>query len=59
MAADLIRFKDNELAVFNIKKKYQEDLTALKKTEADKQKAIDDAALQAKEIYNKFRDRCS
>jgi hypothetical protein len=48
MAADLIRFKDNELAVFNIKKKYQEDLTALKKTEADKQKAIDDAALQAK-----------
>ena len=47
-AADLITFEGNELAIFNIKKKYEEDITALKKTEADKQKAIDDAALQAK-----------
>jgi len=47
-AADLIKFADNELAIFNIKKKYEEDTTALKKTEADKQKAIDAAALQAK-----------
>jgi hypothetical protein len=47
-AADLITFEGNELAIFNIKKKYAEDTTALKKTEADKQKAIDDAALQAK-----------
>ena len=46
--ADLIKFADNELALFNLKKKYAEDTTALKKTEADKQKAIDDAALQAK-----------
>ena len=43
-AADLITFEDNELALFNIKKKYEEDLTALKKTEADKQKAITDKA---------------
>ena len=49
-AADLITFADNELAIFNIKKKYAEDTTALKKTEADKQKAIDDAALQAKQF---------
>ena len=41
-AADLITFEDNELALFNIKKKYEEDITALKKTEADKQKAITD-----------------
>jgi hypothetical protein len=47
-AADLIKFADNELALFNLKKKYEEDTTALKKTEADKQKAIDEAALQAK-----------
>ena len=47
-AADLITFEGNELALFNLKKKYEEDTTALKKTEADKQKAIDDAALQAK-----------
>lgn len=46
MAADLIKFADDELAVFNIKKKYAEDTTALKKTEADKQKAIDDAVVQ-------------
>ena len=46
MAADLIKFADDELAVFNIKKKYAEDITALKKTEADKQKAIDDAVVQ-------------
>jgi hypothetical protein len=45
-AADLITFADNELAIFNIKKKYAEDTTALKKTEADKQKAIDDAVIQ-------------
>ena len=43
-AADLITFEGNELALFNIKKKYEEDITALKKTEADKQKAIDDKA---------------
>jgi hypothetical protein len=43
-AADLITFEDNELALFNIKKKYEEDITALKKTEADKQKAITDKA---------------
>jgi hypothetical protein len=43
-----LRFADNELALFNLSKKYAEDTTALKKTEADKQKAIDDAALQAK-----------
>ena len=43
-AADLITFEGNELALFNLKKKYEEDTTALKKTEADKQKAIDDAA---------------
>jgi hypothetical protein len=42
--ADKIKFADNELALFNLKKKYEEDTTALKKTEADKQKAIDDAA---------------
>ena len=46
--ADKLKFADNELALFNLKKKYEEDTTALKKTEADKQKAIDDAALQAK-----------
>jgi hypothetical protein len=45
-AADLIKFADNELALFNIKKKYAEDTTALKKTEADKQKVIDDAVVQ-------------
>jgi hypothetical protein len=45
-AADLITFADNELAIFNIKKKYAEDTTALKKTEADKQKIIDDAVVQ-------------
>ena len=45
-AADLITFADNELALFNLKKKYAEDTTALKKTEADKQKAIDDAVAQ-------------
>ena len=44
--ADLITFADNELAIFNLKKKYAEDTTALKKTEADKQKAIDDAVVQ-------------
>jgi hypothetical protein len=43
-AADLITFEGNELALFNIKKKYEEDITALKKTEADKQKAITDKA---------------
>lgn len=42
--ADKIKFADNELALFNLKKKYEEDTTALKKTEADKQKVIDDAA---------------
>ena len=47
-AADLIKFADNELALFNLKKKYAEDTTALKKTEADKQKAIDDAAFAEK-----------
>ena len=46
--ADKIKFADNELALFNLSKKYAEDTTALKKTEADKQKAIDNAALQAK-----------
>jgi hypothetical protein len=46
--ADKKKFADNELALFNLSKKYAEDTTALKKTEADKQKAIDDAALQAK-----------
>ena len=46
MAADLIKFADDELAVFNIKKKYAEDITALKKTEVDKQKVIDDAVVQ-------------
>ena len=42
--ADKLKFADNELALFNLKKKYEEDTTALKKTEADKQKAIDDKA---------------
>ena len=46
--ADKIKFADNELALFNLKKKYEEDTTALKKTEADKRKAIDQAAFQAK-----------
>jgi hypothetical protein len=46
--ADKIRFADNELALFNLKKKYEEDTTALKKTESDKQKAIDDAAFAEK-----------
>ena len=46
--ADKIKFADNELALFNLSKKYAEDTTALKKTEADKQKAIDNDALQAK-----------
>ena len=46
--ADKIKFADNELALFNLSKKYAEDTTALKKAEADKQKAIDNAALQAK-----------
>jgi hypothetical protein len=46
--ADKIKFADNELALFNLSKKYAEDTTALKKAEADKQKAIDDAALKAK-----------
>jgi hypothetical protein len=46
--ADKIKFADNELALFNLSKKYAEDTTALKKTEADKQKAIDDATFQAK-----------
>jgi hypothetical protein len=46
--ADKLKFADNELALFNLSKKYAEDTTALKKTEADKQKAIDDAAFQAK-----------
>jgi hypothetical protein len=44
--ADKLKFADNELALFNLKKKYAEDTTALKKTEADKQKAIDDAVVQ-------------
>ena len=39
--ADKLKFADNELALFNLKKKYAEDTTALKKTEADKQKVID------------------
>jgi hypothetical protein len=42
--ADKIKFADNELALFNLKKKYEEDITALKKTETDKQKAITDKA---------------
>jgi hypothetical protein len=46
--ADKIKFADNELALFNLKKKYEEDTTALKKTEADKQKAIDDKAFADK-----------
>ena len=46
--ADKIKFADNELALFNLKKKYEEDTTALKKTEADKQKAIDDKAFAEK-----------
>jgi hypothetical protein len=46
--ADKKKFADNELALFNLSKKYAEDTTALKKIETDKQKAIDDAALQAK-----------
>jgi len=49
--ADKIKFADNELALFNLKKKYEEDTTALKKTEADKQKVIDDAA-HAEKIKN-------
>ena len=48
-AADLIKFADNELALFNLKKKYAEDITALKKTEADKQKAIDDAVVKGQQ----------
>jgi len=48
-AADLIKFADNELALFNLKKKYAEDTTALKKTEADKQKAIDQAVIKGQE----------
>jgi hypothetical protein len=48
-AADLIKFADNELALFNLKKKYAEDTTALKKTEADKQKAIDDAVVKGQQ----------
>ena len=44
--ADKLKFADNELALFNIKKKYEEDTTALKKTEADKKKVIDDAVIQ-------------
>jgi hypothetical protein len=44
--ADKLKFADNELALFNLKKKYAEDTTALKKTEADKQKVIDDAVVQ-------------
>jgi len=47
--ADLIKFADNELALFNLKKKYAEDTTALKKTEADKQKAIDDAVVKGQQ----------
>jgi hypothetical protein len=46
--ADKKKFAGNELALFNLKKKYEEDTTALKKAEADKQKAIDNDALQAK-----------
>jgi len=48
-AADLIKFADNELALFNLSKKYAEDTTALKKTEADKQKAIDDAVVKGQQ----------
>jgi hypothetical protein len=44
--ADKLKFADNELALFNLSKKYAEDTTALKKTEADKQKAIDAAVVQ-------------
>jgi hypothetical protein len=47
--ADKLKFADNELALFNLKKKYAEDTTALKKTEADKQKAIDDAVIKGQE----------
>ena len=47
--ADKIKFADNELALFNLKKKYAEDTTALKKTEADKQKAIDDAVVKGQQ----------
>jgi hypothetical protein len=46
--ADKIKFADNELALFNLKKKYEEDTTALKKIETDKQKAIDDKAFADK-----------
>jgi hypothetical protein len=46
--ADKKKFAGNELALFNLSKKYAEDTTALKKAEADKQKAIDNDALQAK-----------
>jgi len=47
--ADKLKFADNELALFNLKKKYAEDTTALKKTEADKQKAIDDAVVKGQQ----------
>jgi hypothetical protein len=47
--ADKKKFADNELALFNLKKKYAEDITALKKTEADKQKAIDQAVIKGQE----------
>ena len=47
--ADKIKFADNELALFNLKKKYEEDTTALKKTEADKQNKIIEESRQ-KEI---------
>ena len=47
--ADKKKFADNELALFNLKKKYAEDTTALKKTEADKQKAIDDAVVKGQQ----------
>ena len=47
--ADKIKFADNELALFNLKKKYEEDITALKKTEADKQNKIIEESRQ-KEI---------
>ena len=46
--ADKKKFADNELALFNLKKKYEEDTTALKKIETDKQKAIDDKAFADK-----------
>jgi len=45
---DKKKFADNELALFNLKKKYEEDTTALKKIETDKQKAIDDKAFADK-----------